>query len=103
MPVERGGEGGGGDFCGGADGAALAPEAGQGLDKFEVGGEDAGDERPGGLAIALELGGGAVAAAHGEEVIEIAERGGEEGAGDARGGEVLDDEAEAVAFDVERL
>jgi 16S rRNA (cytosine967-C5)-methyltransferase len=66
-----------------------------------MGAEDTGDEGPGGAAGALEVGGGAVAAAHGEEMVEVAEGSGEEGEEEVGEGVVFDEGEEAVAFDVE--
>ena len=96
--VEGGVEFGGSYLCGLADVAALTPEFGQAGEGGEVSFYDAGDEGPGAFAVLLEAGGGAVAAAHGHEVIKVSNGGGEEGEDEARGGEVLDDEKEAVAF-----
>ena len=77
----------------------MAEGVGEAGEKSGVSPEDAGDESPGTLAALLELGGGAVAAAHGEEVMEVTHGGGKEGRQQAAEGKVFDDEEEAVAFD----
>ena len=90
---------GGGDFRGSLNCAALAAESRESRGGGQMSAEDAANEGPGAFAVLPKLGGGALSAAHGEQMVDVSNRGGGEGPQDPRQREGLGDEKQAIALD----
>ena len=65
---------GGRDFRGSLNCAALAAELGEPRGGGQMSAEDAGNEGPGAFAILPKPGGGALSAAHSEEMMKVSNR-----------------------------